>query len=178
MKSGRVVLALVFSFFALFSCSKNTESAQAGADAGLPMPEIKEGETFYRGSALLPNTKGVEVVFTLSADKSQITDLAVKATNVSGSVQKGNLVHEYVNVTATNFFPYPIEAGSSTVEISWGNGNSLVIEGLGNAELTGTLHYVYADTSDPADPVLLDLGSAPITMKAEGGTENTGNQED
>jgi hypothetical protein len=173
-----VILTIIFSFFVLCSCSKNTEPSQVKTDTGLPMPELKKGEIFYRGSALLPKTKGVEVVFTLSADKSQITGLAVKAANISGSVQKGGVLHNYLDVTVTNFFPSPIEINSSGAEFSWGNGNSLAIEGLGTAELTGTLHYVYADTSNPADPVLLDFGSAPITMKAEGGTEHAEDKEE
>jgi hypothetical protein len=141
------------------------------------MPELKEGEIFYRGSASLPNTKGVEVVFTLSADKTQITDFAIKAANISGSVQKGGSLHNYLDVTATSFLPYPIEVNGASAELSWRNGNFLTVDGLGSAEVSGTLHYVYADTSDSTDPVLLDLGSAPITMKAEGGMENTGNKE-
>jgi hypothetical protein len=42
------------------------------------------------------------------------------------------------------------------------------MEGIGDEEISGTLYYVYADTSDPIDPVRLDLGSSEIVLRRGG----------
>jgi hypothetical protein len=166
-----ILIYVVFLTAMLFSCSKDpqvSQAVQAKTVTPIPTPELSEGEIFYRGSAALENTDGVEVIFILSADKKQLREFAVKVSNLSGSVQKESVLYQYTDVTATNFFPNPINIDGSKAEISWGNGNSLVMEGIGDEAITGTLHYVYADTTDPTDPVELDLGSAEIILSRTG----------
>jgi hypothetical protein len=160
-------ICVIFLTVMLFSCSKKSQTSQAVQPktvTPIPMPELSEGEIFYRGSAAFENTNGIEVIFILSADKKQLREFAVKVSNLSGSVQTGSVLRQYIDVTATNFFPNPVNIDGSKAEMSWGNGNSLVMEGIGGEEITGTLHYVYTDTTDPAYPVKLDLGSSGIIL--------------
>jgi hypothetical protein len=165
-----IVVYVLFLTVMLFSCSKIPQASQAAQSktvTPIPMPELSEGEVFYRGSAEFANTNGIEVVFILSADKKQLREFTVKVSNLSGSVQKGSTLYQYTDVTATNFLPNPVNIDGSNAEVSWGNGNSLVMEGIGGGEITGTLHYVYTDTADPADPVKLDLGSSEIILSKD-----------
>jgi hypothetical protein len=165
-----ILIYAIFLTVMLFSCSKNPQTFQAVQSKTvkpIPMPELSEGEIFYRGSAALANTNGIEVIFILSADKKQLREFTVKVSNLSGSVQKGSILHQYTDVTATNFLANPVNIDGSNAEVSWGNGNSLVMEGIGGDEITGTLHYVYTDTTDPADPVELDLGSSEIILNRD-----------
>jgi hypothetical protein len=165
-----ILICAIFLTVMLFSCSKNHQTSQAVQPktvAPIPMPELSEGEIFYRGSAAFENTNGIEVVFILSADKKQLREFTVKVSNLSGSVQKGSALYQYIDVTATNFLPSPVNIDGSNAEVSWGNGNSLVMEGIGGGEITGTLHYIYTDTSDPVDPVKLDLGSSEIILSKD-----------
>jgi hypothetical protein len=161
----------------LFSCSKSPQASQAVQQAKtvtpIPAPELSEGEMLYRGSAPFANTNGIEVIFILSADKKQLREFAVKMSNLSGSVQKGSVLHQYIDVTATNFLANAVNIDGPNAEVSWGNGNSLVMEGLGGEEITGTLHYVYTDTTNPADPVELDLGSSGIILNGINSVQNS-----
>jgi hypothetical protein len=172
-----IYIGIVFLTFMLSSCSKSPQTSQVAQPSSetirpktvtpIPMPELSEGEIFYRGSAEFANTNGIEVIFILSADKKQLREFAVKVSNLSGSVQKGSVLHLYTDVTATNFLPNPVNIDGSNAEVFWGNGNSLVMEGVGGEKITGMLHYVYTDTTNSTDPVKLDLGSSEIILSRD-----------
>ena len=129
---------------------------------------LLEGERLYAGKTSFEQAGSLEIRFVLSADKSEIKDLAVIITDlkVEGRYD-GNKGVRQTAAKATTMYANSFPVRNRKADVSLEDNGSLSIE-FGEGGAAGTIDYTYiigANESRPAIPV--KFGKKPIRFKVQ-----------
>lgn len=144
--------------------SGGESKAGASGTTASGKPKLAEGETYYSGKGKLDYCESVTLGFVLSADGKEVRDITISIVNLTVTTVNGNTRTTRKVGSATTRFSSTVPVKNGTAEVFAGQGNRIVLSGLGAVHASCELTYSFTFHGTPS--VTVNLGSTRMVLKS------------